>query len=265
MSSPTRRVVLWLHTLVMGSAGYLFFFLPQQGAALWPWTLPALAARFMGSLFLGGAACSLVFLWRRRDHGSFVLILLAIGDLLIALSALLGIREIGLTTATLRFLAYFILFAVLLVVAALAMKHEAPGALQTPVPTALRVFFFIHLLVVLPVGISMFFLPAWAQPLWPWRMTPINVRLIGSFFFGAAFISVWALRQQHAQALVAVLALYSVFATFATLASLLHIALFDPARPATWAFFALYVFVALGSTLFLLQLAWHRRRVASAT
>ena len=264
MNWSVGRVLLWLHTLATGGAGALFFFLPQHGAALWPWTLPALAARFMGSLFLAGAVCSSVFLWRRAGYGSFVLILLALGDLLIALSALLGIREIGLTPATLRFLAFFILFAVLLVVAALAIKHEVARTVQTPVPRALRVFFFIHLLVVLPVGVSMFFFPGWAQPLWPWRMTPVNVRLIGSFFFGAAFISVWALRQARTQSVVAVLALYAVFASFATLASLLHRALFEPGRMATWAFFALYVFVALGSTLFLLQLAWNRKRVSAA-
>jgi hypothetical protein len=264
MSGPAARVVLWVHTLAMGVAGALFFLLPQEGAALWPWTLPPLAARFMGALFFGGAACSLVFLWRRESRGWFVLVLLGIGDLLIAMSGVLGIREIGLNAATLRFLAFFGVFALLLATAALAIRHEAAGAAPGPVSPALRAFFFIHLLVVLPVGASMFFLPGWAQPLWPWRMTPINVRLIGSFFLGAAFISFWALRHRHVQSLVAVLALYAVFATLATLAAWLHFALFDPARPVTWAFFALYVFVAAGSALFLLQLARSRENAVSA-
>ncbi|HTT09643.1 MAG TPA: hypothetical protein VMG60_02040 [Burkholderiaceae bacterium] len=264
MNGPAVRAILWLHTLAMGGAGLLFFLLPQQGAAFWPWTLPPLAARFMASLFLGGAVCSLVFLRQRDGRARSVLVLLALGDLLVALSGLLGIREIGPGAATLRFVAFFSVFSLLLAVAALAMKHEMAGAGQSRVPPALRAFFLIHLLVVLPVGVSMFFLPAWAQPLWPWRMTPINVRLIGSFFFGAAFISAWALRQANVRALVAVLALYAAFATAATLASLLHLALFDPARPVTWAFFALYVFVAAGSTLFLLQLTRNRNRAAAA-
>jgi hypothetical protein len=252
MKQDSARSVLWLHTLVMSSAGLLFFVLPEQGAALWPWTFPPLATRFMGALFLGGATCSFVFLRTRSSAGSFVLVLLAIGDLLIASSGLLGIREIGLTPATALFFAYFSLFAVLLVLTAQAMK-EQEGAALTPVARALRWFFFIHLLVVLPVGVSMFFLPGWALPLWPWRMTPINVRLIGSFFFGAAFISFWALRQHHAESLRAVLAMYAVFATMATVASIMHFALFDPARLATWAFFALYCFVAIGSAVFLLR------------
>jgi hypothetical protein len=245
--------VLWLHTLAMATAGLLFFLLPKQGAALWPWTFPPLAARFMGALFLGGATCSLVCLRTRDGAESFVLVLLAIGDLLIAVSGVLSVREIGLTPASALFFAFFILFALLLVMAAATMKEQGAGAARTPVARALRWFFFIHLLVVLPVGVSMFFLPGWAQPLWPWRMTPINVRLIGSFFFGAAFISFWALRQHHAESLRAVLAMYAVFATMATLASVMHFGLFDPVRLATWAFFALYCFVAIGSAFFLLR------------
>jgi hypothetical protein len=255
MKQRSAHVVLWLHTLAMGVAGLLFLLLPKQSATLWPWTLPPLASRFMGSLFLAGATCSLVCLRTRDSAGSFVLVLLAIGDLLIATSGLLGIREIGMTPTTALFFAFFSVFALLLVLAAPAMKQRGSSAARTPVTRALRWFFFLHLLVVLPVGVSMFFMPGWAQPLWPWRMTPINVRLIGSFFFGAAFISFWALRQPHAESLRAVLAMYAVFATLATVASLMHFALFDPARLATWAFFALYCFVAIGSALFLLRLS----------
>ena len=255
MKQRSAHAVLWLHTLAMGIAGLLFFLLPRQSATLWPWTLPPLGARFMGSLFLAGAACSLACMRTRDSAGSFVLVLLAVGDLLIATTGLLGIREIGLTPTSALFFAFFGVFALLLVLAAPAMKQHGSSAARAPVARALRWFFFVHLLVVLPVGVSMFFLPGWAQPLWPWRMTPINVRLIGSFFLGAAFISLWALRQSNAESVRAVLSMYAVFATMATVASVMHFALFDPARPATWAFFALYCFVAIGSALFLLRLS----------
>jgi hypothetical protein len=253
MTERTVRGVLWLHTLVMGLAGLLFLLLPKESATLWPWALPALAARFVGALFLGGAACSLACLRQRDNHGLFVLVLLAAGDALIALSGLLGIDDIGFTAAMIGFLAFFAGVALLLVLTVLPVVQAAANRSGTPVAPALRAFFLIHLLVVLPVGTAMFFLPSWAQAMWPWKMTPINVRLIGSFFFGAALISAWTLRQPSAQSLRAVLVLYAVFATMATIASLIHFNLFNPARPVTWAFFALYVFVAVGSCLFLLH------------
>lgn len=247
----SARAVLLLHTLITGIAGLVFFVFPREAATIWPWTLPPLAARFMGSLFLGGAACSLVCL-RSRD-GLFAMVLIAVGDALIAFSGLLGVADTGLTPKMIGFLAFFLGAALSLALLLLPAVYRAARPPETGVTRAQRGFFLIHLLVVLPVGVLMYFAPFRAQPLWPWQMTPINVRLIGSFFFGAAFISIWALRQRSADALRPTLALYAFFATLATIASVIHLGLFDPARTATWAFFALYVFVAAGSWLFLLQ------------
>jgi hypothetical protein len=251
-----KRVIalLWLHTLVMGFAGSVFFLFPKIAATTWPWALPPLAARFMGALLLGGAACSFACLRSRNSRCLFVMVLLAVGDALIALSGLLAIAEIGPTPRMIGFVAFFLGTALLLALVMLPPARKAATSPQrTPVARALRGFFLIHLLVVLPVGLTMYFLPSRAQLLWPWQMTPINVRLIGSFFFGAAFISLWALRQQSWESLRPVLVLYAWFASLATVASLIHLSLFDPGRTATWAFFALYTFVAGGSWLAMLR------------
>ena len=249
----SARNVLWLHTLVMGVAGLIFFVYPKESATLWPWQLPPLAARFMGSLFLGGAACSLACLRSRDDRGLFAMALLAVGDMLIALTALPVLIDTGVTPRVIWFLVFFVGIALLLILKLLPTARGAANPQGMPVTRALRGFFVIHLIVVLPVGLSMYFVPAWAQPLWPWQMTPVNVRLIGSFFFGAALISMWALRQPCEESLRPVLALYAFFASMATIASVIHLGLFNPARIATWAFFALYVFVAGGSWLLWLQ------------
>jgi hypothetical protein len=254
--------VLWAHTIITGFAGVLFFLWPAESATLWPWPLPALAARFMGSLFIAGAGCSLVCL--RYARGLFVMILLAAGDTLIALAGLFAVAELGLTPAMIVFLAFYLGVALLLVVALLPGVGSGATVDTNTVPSALRLFFLVHLIVVLPVGITMFFLPQWAQSLWPWRMTPINVRFLGAFFLGAALISIWALRQRSPEPLLPVLVLYALFATLATIASLIHIRLFDTARVATWAFFALYVFVAAGSALSLWRLVRTRSRSVRA-
>jgi len=252
VSAQALRRVLWLHTACMGVAGVVFFVFPAAASMVWPWALPPLAARFLGSLLIAGAVCSLDLLRARDYSGLFVIGLLAVGDVLIAASALLGVGETGISPGLLVVLAVFGIAAVLLTMVVVpAVQDPPPGA---PVPRLLQVFFFVHLLVVLPVGLAMFLAPGWAQPLWPWRMTLLNVRLIGSFFFGAAFISAWALRQRTLESLRATLALYAAFATLATMAALIHLSLFDPARIATWAFFALYLFVAAGSLLFLLRM-----------
>jgi hypothetical protein len=251
--SRRAAALLWLHTLVMGLAGFAFFLFPREAATTWPWTLPPLAARFIGALLLGGAACSLACLRSRDSRGAFVMVLLAVGDALIALSGLLAIADIGPTPRMIGFLAFFLGTALLLALVMLPAARDAANPQPTAVERGLRAFFLIHLLVVLPVGVSMYFAPSRVQALWPWQMTPINVRLIGSFFFGAAFISGWALCQHSREPLRPVLTLYAWFASLATLASLIHLSLFDPGRAATWAFFALYVFVAGGSWLAMLR------------
>ena len=259
MSAQRLGNLLWIHTLALGIGGLLFFLLPKESATFWPWPLPQLAARFLGSLFVGGAVCSLVLARARDDRGWFVLVLLAAGDLLIALIGLLALPDIGLTPAMLGFLLFFAGLAVLLALTVLPAIRVAVDHTGTPTPRALRAFFLVHLLLVLPVGVSMYCQPSWAQSLWPWTMSPTNVRLIGSFFFGAAFISIWASRQRFREELQPTLALYAVFATLATIASLIHLNLFDPARIATWAFFALYVSVATGSWVFWLRFAMSGR------
>jgi hypothetical protein len=229
----------------MAVTGLLFFLFPVDSARVWPWPLPPLAARFLGALFLAGAVCSMVCLRVGRPGALFVMRLVALGDALIALAALLAIAQIGLTPAMAVLLVFFLGIAVFLVWGVRApFERSAHGA---ALPGLLRAFFLVHLLVVLPVGCAMFFAPDWAQPLWPWRMTPLNVRLLGAFFLGAATISLWALRTRAPGELVPVVALYALFATLATVAAVLHIGLFDLARTATWAFFGLYVFVAAGS------------------
>ena len=251
----SERVVLWLHTAMMGIIGLLLFVFPRESAGAWPWAFPPLAARFMGSLFLGGAACSFACLRSRDERGLFVMVLLGVGDALIASSGLLDAGTIGFTARMTAFLLFFFGVGLLLVLTFLPAMHAPADAHEAPSSRLLRGFFLVHLLVVLPVGVSMLVFPSWAQPLWPWQMTPINVRLIGTFFFGAAFISAWALRQRSAEPLRPALALYAVFATLATVASIIHFGLFDPMRTTTWAFFALYVFVAAGSFGFWLRRA----------
>ena len=260
MKNRVLSYVLGLHTLLIGILGIAFFLFPKESATLWPWMFPPLAARFMGSLFIGGAVCSAVNLRLGKSHGVFVMALMGVGDSLIALTGVFAIGEIGLTPALILWLAFFFGTALLLIAAALLAARGMPEAEGIAKPRSLRRFFLIHLAVVLPVGLTMFFIPLWAQPLWPWMMSPINVRFLGAFFLGAAFISMWCLRQRSWLTVLPALALYAAFATTATVASLIHFSLFNPARITTWAFFGLYVFVAAGSWYFW----WRFSRVPSS-
>ncbi len=224
---------LWLHTLITILAGFSLFLFPKNIGPLWPWALPPLAARFMGSLLIGGGVCTA----------------------LVALAP----EPLPLTGATGRMIIWLVLFiGTTLLLWALFFLYNGQASHandQRPLTRGLRIYFKIHMAVVIPVGLTMYLAPTLAQQLWPWALSPVNIRLLGAFFVGASLLSAWSLRQKDWRAVQPLVALYAVFTTLTTLASILHFNLFNPARMITWAFFALYIFVAGGAWFFLARFA----------
>ena len=250
------KIGLWLHTFITIFAGISLFLFTKTFGLLWPWALPPLAARFMGSLLIGGAVCTALAALAPEPLPVMGPALLGLGDLLIASVGLLDIGEIGFTGRMIVWLVLFIGTASLLWILFLLYNHQASeGDDQQPLTRGLRIYFKIHLAVVIPVGLTMYLAPTLAQHLWPWSLSPINVRLLGAFFVGASILSAWSLRQKDWRAVRPLVALYAVFTTLTTLASILHFNLFNPGRMITWAFFALYIFVALGAWFFLARFA----------
>ena len=246
------KIGLWLHSLLVSLAGLCLFIFPAAFGSAWPWALPPLAARFMGSLLLGGAVCTALAALAPLPLPVEGPALLGLGDLLIVSVGLQDIGEIGFSGRMLIWLAAFIGTALLLFVLLFLRGRQATeGKDGSLLPRGLRIYFKIHLAVVIPVGLTMYLLPGLGQKLWPWGLSKVNVQLLGAFFVGASIISLWSLRQRSWQALQPVLGLYALFTSLATLASILHFSLFNPGRIVTWAFFALYLFVALGAWFFL--------------
>ena len=103
------------------------------------------------------------------------------------------------------------------------------------------------MVVVGLVGLTMYGVPSQVSGLWPWSMPLIDVRLLGSIFLASSVLSAWAVPRRRGRTEVdPLLAAYAGFASLALVASLLHLGLFDPHRVVTWAFFVLYVAVAVG-------------------
>jgi len=246
------KIGLWLHTTLTVLAGISLFLFPKTFGPLWPWALPPLAARFMGSLLVGGGICTALAALTSEPLPVEAPALLGLGDLLIVSVGLLDIGEIGFTAKMLIWLAAFIgttlLLEVLLLLGGLRVDREND---QARLPRGLRRYFLIHLSVVIPVGLTMYLLPALGQRLWPWGLSLVNIRLLGAFFMGASILSMWSLRQKSWHDVQPLMGLYAVFTTLTILASIIHFNLFNPGRIITWLFFALYLFVAIGAWFFL--------------
>lgn len=250
----STKSILWFHTMVTILAGWCLFLLPQVFGPFWPWMLPPLAARFMGALLIGGGVCTALTALSLEPLPVVGPALLGVGDALIISAGLLDMGEIGFTGRMLLWLVMFSSIALLLWMLLLMRGSQGSRVSdQRPLTRGHRIYFSIHLAVVIPVGLTMYLVPALAQRIWPWTLSPVNIRLLGAFFVGASILSIWSLRQQDWQAVRPLIALYAVFTTLATLAAIIHFNLFNPGRIATWVFFALYIFVALGAWFFLIK------------
>lgn len=239
---------LWLHTIIAGIIGLTLYLQPDSAEALWPWTLPALAARFIGALLIASAINSWLSSTAANDaplNGTLLM-----GFVLytpIALTGLLAYNQVNQT-----FPIWFGVVGGLALLAGLFFiiryrSHHTASFRKQPHGPDLRALLILDAILVAPVGFLMYFLPDTAQRYWPWEMSPINVRLIGSIFVATTIVSLWSLRQPNWESIRPSVISGGLFATLALFASLLHFELFNPSRIVTWAFIAIYSIVALGA------------------
>lgn len=248
------RIVLIVHTAMVGSLGLYFYLAPAAAATLWPWVLPPLAARFVGALLIGAAVSTGLTLLSNTHGSSAGILFMGIGYVLMVLTGLLYGIESGFDGhLTVWFIVISVSALLLIGLVMMVSRQTYANSTGTPIPRIVRRYFMLHFIAVAIVGTTMYLLPMQAQPLWPWEMSVVNVRLLGGIFLSAAFYSVWCLRQRTWATIQPTVALYAVFATGALIASLVHFNLFNPARVITWIFVALYAFVGGGAAYFLWQ------------
>jgi hypothetical protein len=261
MNTTTLRTILWLHTLIAGAAGAALYLIPAAAGGLWPWPLPALAARFVGALLIAGAVYSGVAAAARDELplvGAFLMALVLYG--LIALTGVLALGALGGANDLLAWIALFGALA-LGFGGLLATRVDAPRDRSRARPQSgfLRGLLWLDFALVAPVGLLMYLVPEVAQRFWPWNLPPINVRLIGSIFVATAALTLWSLRQRTWEEVGPSVAAGGTFATLALVASFLHFNLFAPDRLVTWLFVAVYAIVAAGAWLAVLQHTRARR------
>jgi hypothetical protein len=133
-----------------------------------------------------------------------------------------------------------------------------------PVGAGLRVVFWSVALLTGLTGLMMFLMPQVAgESLWPWRLSPLISRYLGGLFIG---IAVGAIACARASLWAQVRPLFPPGLTFTGLsvvASVLHVDVFNPARWATWLFFAIYGIVFVAGLIAYIQYEWAARTMRS--
>ena len=193
----TKFVAVLLGSVVLFAFIVLYFF-PTRTKQLFAWPIaPPMTAMFMGASYANGAIffASVLFgrIWHRvwAPHvGVFVF-----ATLLLIATFLHWDRF---THGHPVFYTWVFIYLVAPIVTPIALITNLREDLHLPdergatVPLALRVIWLIPGILFLVAALYAFIKPAWLISMWPWKATPLTMRVIVSFYsmLGVAVIAV---------------------------------------------------------------------------
>ena len=254
LGRDARLFLLFLSeiNLVMGA---LFFVYPSLVIGLWPWTVKALAVRFIGAIFLAIAfgcwSALRAKIWQRAK------ILVLVGGTFFGITSIVAIvlavsQGGGYVIST--WTGYFLVasmgnFYLLNRYGWPRKPQDRLGASQ-PWKTA-RWFFRLQTVIVGIFGIMMLLLPDLAQhEFWPWMVLTPTLQMFAGLFLATCLATAWASLQTDVGRIRVLLPLDVIFPSLALLAVAIHwdvILVESPGTAVTGVWVFIYAFVAVGS------------------
>ncbi len=194
----TKFVAALLGTVVLFAFIVLYFF-PTRTKQLFAWPIaPPMTAMFMGASYANGVIFFASVLLGKKWHrvwaphiGVFVF------ATLLLIATILHWDRFTHGHPVFYIWVFIYVVAPILTPVALFMnlredRHQ-PDERDAVVPFALRVIWLIPGILFLIAAIYAFLKPTWLIPLWPWKATPLTMRVIVSFYsmLGVAVIAVF--------------------------------------------------------------------------
>jgi hypothetical protein len=193
----TRAVAAVLGAIVFGAFLVLYFF-PTRTAQLFAWPIqPPMTAMFMGASYANGAVFFGAVAFGRRWHRVWAPHL-GVGLFASCLLIATVLHWDRFTHGHPVFWAWVAVYALAPILVPLAWwrnRREDPGTPEPGeplVPLALRRAWLIPGVLFLVAALAAFVSPAWLISLWPWKASPLTVRVMMSFYsmLGVAVVAV---------------------------------------------------------------------------
>jgi len=254
---PFTRLTFVLSAVLAAIAGVQLYVLTDHTKTFFAWTIAApLSAAFLGASYWAGA---LLLLLAVRER--------AWASIRIAVAAVVAFVPLMVMTTVLHFdrfhfaraefeprlaaWAWMIVYVTVpfILVAMLYVQVRAAGGdppRTAPVSAPMRTLIGINAVAALVVGAALFANPQAMAPVWPWPLTPLTSRTIGSGFVAVAAGSFQFLREKDWVRTRIGTVPYMLVGALHLLALLRYRATVDWGRAGSWAYLAFMVAVLAG-------------------
>ena len=226
--TPRLKLILQVFAGLALCAGALLFFGATRTDAWWSWTIaPPLTAATLGAFYW--AACVLILIaarskyWVQARPAVYPITVIA---LLLLVITLVHIDRFDLDSLFGVF--WVVVYALVPVVLAWAIAdqlgtdgEDKRGARR--LPGLLRGALLVEGVAMLAGGALLLIAPGAADDIWPWALTPLTSRAIGSFLFGVGLAALIAARDDDPLSFRGAALAYAVLGLLQLLALNLHI------------------------------------------
>jgi hypothetical protein len=254
LGREARLFLLFLSeiNLVMGA---LFFAYPNLVTGVWPWSVKALAVRFIGAIFLAIAfgcwSALRAKIWQRAK------ILVLVGGTFFGITSIVSIvlaasHGGGYVIST--WTGYLLVASIgnFYLLYRYGWSRKPQDRLGEGQPWKRAFWFFrIQTVIVGVFGIMMLLLPDVAQQqFWPWHVATPTLQMFAGLFLATCLATGWASLQTDIGRIRVLLPLDVIFPSLALLAVWIHwdvISRESPSVPVTGVWVFIYAFVAAGS------------------
>jgi hypothetical protein len=199
---PMRRILV-PSVALSGIAAVVLFVFPGRTHRLFAWTLrPELSAMVMGGGYAAGSLLTVLTFrrvpWAVTRVAAYSITLFATA---IAVATLLHLDRMHFDSnlASARFAAWVWLIVYIVAPPGLAAliiyEYRQPGIdppREASLGRGLKTTLGIQGGVMMAVGVALFVIPLTMARVWPWAITPLSARAIGSWFMGIGFAGAWS-------------------------------------------------------------------------
>jgi hypothetical protein len=199
---------MWVAAVFVATAGTSLFFLSEATNHYFAWTIqPPVTAAFLGGGYLTVTTAIVLALrasnWIQVRIGVWIV---ATGLISILLATLLHLDKFHLHSPiwSAKFWAWAWLFLYIILVPGLiaalwTQRHQKQAKMLStvPLPKWMRVSQRLLSGLLLMIGIALFVTPKTAEQLWPWLLTPLTARMVGSFYLAIAVSLFVAARENN--------------------------------------------------------------------